>query len=143
MEQKKIHMMRNINIIARCAVLYRDSELAGTGLGGCQTPYVIALCRTPGLTQEQLAKELHVNRSSVARQAALLEKAGFVTRVRSDADKRAVQVFPTEKMRRMEPVIRRVNANWRLRLTEVLTEKEMDALEELLARLAARAEDLE
>ena len=136
-------MMRNINLISRCATLYKDKELAGSGLAGCQVFYVMALCKEPGITQEQLAKKLHVNRSSVTRQMALLESAGFVTRTRSETDKRAVQVFPTEKMRQIVPKIRQVHANWRSRLTEVLTEDEINTLEALLARLAARAEDLQ
>lgn len=143
MDQKRVHMMRNINIISRCGILYKDRELAGSGLAGCQTPYVMAVCREPGITQDQLAKTMHVNRSSVTRQLTLLETGGFVTRIRSEADKRAVQVYPTEKMQKMVPVVREVHANWRSRLTEVLTEEEMDTLEGLLERLAARAEDLQ
>lgn len=143
MEQRRFHAMRNINIIARCATLYKDRELAGSGLGGCQTQYVAMVCGEPGITQEQLAKKLHVNRSSVTRQLALLEAGGFITRSRSEEDKRAVQVYPTEKMEQALPLVRRVHRNWRSRLLEVLTESEIETLEELLSRLAARAEDLQ
>ena len=43
--------MRQINIISRCATMYRDRALSDTGLAGCNTPYILALYRIPGCTQ--------------------------------------------------------------------------------------------
>ncbi len=92
------------------------------------------------LTQEQLAQRLHVNRSSVTRQLTLLEKNGFITRQRSADDKRAVEVYPTEKMQRALPIVRDTFLRWRLALTEGLAAQELELLETLLERLACRAQ---
>lgn len=137
------HLMGNISTIARCATLYRDEKLADCGLNGYQAPYLPELCANPGLTQDQLAQKLHVNRSSVTRQLALLEQNGFVTRVRSEADHRAIEVYPTEKAEQVLPLIWQTFRSWREALTADLTEQQMDTLEELLAILARRAEELE
>ena len=64
----KQHLMRNINTISRCAALYRDAHLADCGLSGWQAPYIPEICAAPGITQDQLALRLHVNRSNVTRQ---------------------------------------------------------------------------
>ena len=48
--------MRQINITSRCATLYRERELSGTGLAGCHTPYLLTLFRRPGISQEDLPK---------------------------------------------------------------------------------------
>ncbi|MFQ7004467.1 MAG: MarR family transcriptional regulator [Ruthenibacterium lactatiformans] len=74
----KQHLMRNINTISRCAALYRDAHLADCGLSGWQAPYIPEICAAPGITQDQLALRLHVNRSNVTRQSAMLEENGFV-----------------------------------------------------------------
>ena len=89
--------MRQINIISRCATMYRDRALRDTGLAGCHTPYILALYRIPGCTQEELARDLNVNKSSVARQLAVLEERGFIRREPSPEDRRSLLVFPTEK----------------------------------------------
>ena len=133
-------LMKDIGTIARCAALYRDGRLEGTGLGGYQAPYVLAVCRATGLTQDQIAQQLHVNRSSVTRQLALLEEAGFIERRRSGADRRAMEVCPTGRMQQVLPVVQGVLADWQAALTEALTQEELQALEGLLGRLAARAE---
>ena len=70
----KQHLMRNINTISRCAALYRDAHLADCGLSGWQAPYIPEICAAPGITQDQLALRLHVNRSNVTRQLAMLEE---------------------------------------------------------------------
>ena len=72
----KQHLMRNINTISRCAALYRDAHLADCGLSGWQAPYIPEICAAPGITQDQLALRLHVNRSNVTRQLAMLEENG-------------------------------------------------------------------
>lgn len=138
----KRHLMGNISTIARCANLYRDEKLADCGLSGYQAPYIPELCANPGITQEQLAQKLHVNRSSVTRQLNLLEQNGFVRRIRSETDHRAIELYPTEKAQEVLPIVRQTFRSWREMLTADLTRQQMDTLEELLALLAQRAEEL-
>lgn len=138
----KRHLMRSINTISRCAALYRDSHLAGCGLTGWQAPYLPEICSAPGITQDQLALRLHVNRSNVTRQLALLEQNGFVTRRRSESDRRAVEVYPTQKAQDSLPAVREVYRSWREQLFCGLSAAERDQLELLLERLARRAEDI-
>lgn len=139
----KGNLVHNIGLIARCATLYRDARLGHLGISGYQASYVTQICRCPGISQDQLAQKLHVNRSSVTRQLALLEENGFITRCRSDSDRRILCVYPTEKMRQALPVVRECFHAWRSSLTEGLNEDEINTLESLLERLVERAEELQ
>ena len=89
--------MRYINRTYRSSLLCRSSSLEGEGLSGNQHSYIAQICHHPGISQEQLAKRLFVNKSSVTRQLALLEQNGFIYRKSSQTDKRVLQVFPTQK----------------------------------------------
>ena len=100
------------------------------------------ICAEPGITQEQLAQRLHVNRSSVTRQLTLLEEGGFILRQRSEKDRRAMHVYPTQRMREALPEVLGTFARWRDALTEGLTQEELCTLETLLDRLAGRAEEI-
>ncbi len=135
--------MRSIYTIARCATLYRDKRMEPYGLTGCQLPYLPEICRSPGITQDQLAQILHVNRSSVTRQLALLEENGFIIRRRSTADRRAVEVYPTDKAQELLPVIRQVRQSWREKLFQDLEPEQQMLLEQLLDQLAKRAEEIQ
>lgn len=135
--------MKHINTTARCATLYRDERLSGSGLNGYQTPYVLALCRDPGLTQEQLAARIHVNKSNVTRQLSALEENGFIERRPSEHDRRALEVYPTQKMRDALPGLQRILRDWRQFILSDLSEAERDTLSALLTRVAQKAEAYE
>lgn len=136
------YTMRYINTIARCANLYHDEALRSAGLSSYQSSYIPIVCAKPGITQDQIARELHVNRSSVTRQMTSLEENGFVTRRRSSDDRRAVEVYPTDKAQAVLPAVRAARKNWRSLLLEGMTDEEREALDVLLARLADRAQSL-
>ena len=132
--------MRQINIISRCATMYRDRALSDTGLAGCHTPYMLALYRIPGCTQEELARDLNVNKSSVARQLAVLEERGFIRREPSPGDRRSQLVYPTQKALDLQPRILQVLYEWNAYLTGELTPEEQEVLSGLICRVADRAE---
>ena len=90
------YTMRYINTIARCANLYHDEALRSAGLSSYQSSYIPIVCAKPGITQDQIARRLHVHSSSVTRHLSALETAGFVTRRRSSDDRRADEFFPVK-----------------------------------------------
>lgn len=132
-------LMHQISIIYRCAILYRDEKLAGSGLSGKQTPYLVTLYHHPGLSQEELSQKLHVNKSSVTRQLNQLEKDGFAMRCPAPEDKRILQCFPTNKSLEMQATIRQVLQGWNDFLTAELTQEERDTLSHLMERLSDKA----
>lgn len=138
----KKQLMKNIVTIARCATLFQDVQMQSMDITGYQAPYIPLICDNPGITQDELAKSLHVNRSSVTRQLALLEKNGFIKRNRSKTDRRAIEVYPTLRMQEVLPVLRKVYKSWKSSICNVLTAEELDCLEGLVFKLAARAEEV-
>lgn len=133
-------LMRQINITYRCGVLYRERQLADLGLNGYQPPYLSTLYRTPGISQEELARRMNLNKSSVARQLAALESAGYVRREADPADRRSLLVYPTEKALAVQERIGQTMRSWRQYLTQDFTPEEQEALSRLLTRVAERAE---
>ena len=132
-------LMHNISAISRCAAAYRQEELAPLGLKAIHASYLATLCREPGLTQDQLAKRVFVNKSNAARQVAILEDAGFVTRSSSQEDKRAMLVYPTEKAYEALPKIRQTFRDWEALAVQDLSEEERQLLTAMLAKMRARA----
>ncbi|MHC1785824.1 MAG: MarR family winged helix-turn-helix transcriptional regulator [Christensenellales bacterium] len=130
---------RDLNVLARCGNQFRSMHLDKLGLTAFQAPYIQHVCASPGLSQEQLALALHVNRSSAARQLKLLEDKGFIQRLEDKQDKRLLLILPTDKARDALPTIRQVNEAWNDYLTQGMTPAEQGQLAALLERLRARA----
>lgn len=128
-----------IMTIARCSNQFRTERLQEYGLCGQHCAYLLRVSREPGTTQDSIAKELHVNKSTVARHLATLEAKGYVRRCPSPQDQRALQVFPTEKTEAVLPAVRAVLKEWNDYITAGFTDAEKEMYRELLLRAAERA----
>lgn len=132
-------LMKYINRISRCSLLFRNGKLEHEGVNGCQHVYIRNICKEPGISQDRLAKSIYVNKSSVTRQLALLEQNGFVTRTSSGKDKRVMQVFPTQKALDILADIKRLSAEWESYITTGLTEQEKSFVLSILKRMMEKA----
>lgn len=132
-------IIRDITEISRCGVQYRTDRLAPLGLKACHASYLTEICRCPGISQDKLARLICINKSNVARQVAVLEEDGFITRVPSAADKRVMELYPTEKSLALLPEISRILKCWEGCITSTLTGEEIDQLSALLSKVKARA----
>lgn len=132
-------IIKDLTEISRCGAQYRSEQLSPMGLKGCHASYLVEICKDPGISQDQLAQRICINKSNVARQAAFLEEAGFLQRTPSPKDKRVMQLFPTEKATALLPEIRSVLKDWEERLTEGLTAAEIAQMTALLAKMKGSA----
>lgn len=132
-------LMKYVDRISRCAILYRSNALAAHGLNGHHHAYILNICQNPGISQDRLAKMIYVNKSNVARQIAYLEQEGFVTRTPSPENRRQLEVYPTDKAREVYPHIQQVLRHWNHRLLEGFTAEEEALLLSMMGRIMARA----
>ncbi len=131
-------MMRSMNRISRCQSIYR-TEMLGADIGGCQHSFVLAICRAPGRSQEELARDLCLNKSTVARNLTQLEERGYITRAPNPADKRQLLVYPTDKMLDILPRVRLISRQWSELISDGISEEEMSVFESVLHRIEQSA----
>lgn len=129
----------SLNIIGRCTQMERSDALKELGICGGQVPYLLRLCRCPGLSQEELARALYLNKSSVTRQIANLEREGLVYRKSSPDDRRRLLVYPTEKAISLLPRLKETVCSWNDYLMEGLSGEEREQLEAIMERVSERA----
>lgn len=131
--------MKNINLVSRSAEVFREERLKDCGIRGCQSKYVLVIAQNPGVSQEDISRMLFVNKSNVARQIGFLETAGFVKKVGNDKDRRAVHLYPTEKLLGALPRVKEVLAEWRALVTKGFTEEEKAELQRLSEKMVENA----
>ena len=134
-------LTHNITDIARCAAQFRAEELAPLGLKACHGSYLAQICACPGITQDQLARRIFINKSNVARQLVILEEDGFVERRPCPEDKRAMRVYPTPKALEALPQIHQILLRWEELLTQDLSEEEKCLLGRMLCKMKLHAAD--
>ena len=135
-------IIRNMTEITRCGVQYRTESLAPLELKACHASYLREICADPGISQDQLAARICINKSNIARQAAALEEGGFITRTPSAEDKRVMCLYPTEKTLELMPKLNEVLMCWENCITNDLSEEERDLLTSLLMKMKSSTREI-
>lgn len=133
------HITRTIGAISRCGRRYRTEQFAPLGLKSCHGGYLLEICQQPGISQEELTDKIQVNKSNIARQVAVLEEGGFITRTACGKDKRVLRLHPTEKALAVLPQIQQTLRSWEQTLTADFTPEERNTLYALLSRMQETA----
>lgn len=128
----------NFNAVDRYLRRYRREYMTPLGLRGIHARLFMVICRTPGCSQDQIAKRMWFDKSTIARQMELLENKGFITRQPSEKDKRVLCVYPTQQMLDFQPGLQSAMEQWEQTLLQDLTQEEKDQLNSLLAKVRDR-----
>lgn len=134
--------MKMLNNISRSQAVYRHNKISADDLQATHYAFVLAICREPGRSQEELAKELCLNKSTVARNLNCLEEKGYITRNALPMDKRQFSVYPTEKMLAVLPEIKSASGEWMSLLSEGISKEELEIFNSVLERMETRARDI-
>ena len=134
--------MKMLNNISRSHAIYRHSRIVSEELMPSHISFVMAICRMDGCSQEELARELCLNKSTVARPIAYLEEKGYISRSVLPNDKRQFSVSPTEKMRKLLPEIKKASGEWMSLVTEGIPEEELLVFISVLERMHTRAREI-
>ena len=131
-------LVRKMSTITRCINLYRSEHSPGDLPGICHG-YIFAVYHNPGKTQDWLAKHMFINKSTVARHLAKLERAGYVTREISKEDKRELLVYPTRKLKSVYPTIRDITQQWNSMIADAISEEELENFNRILDKIMEKS----
>ena len=131
--------MKWMNNISRSQAVFRHSKISADDLHPAHYAFAIGICKNPGRSQEELARELCLNKSTVARALTVLEERGYVKRESLPTDKRQFAVHPTEKMLAVLPEIIRASHEWVDLLSEDIPKEELEVFNSVLERMEQKA----
>lgn len=131
--------MKMLNNISRSQAIYRNSKISASNLQSSHYAYVLSICRDPGRSQEEIARDLCVNKSTVARNLNFLEEKGYILREPLPNDKRQFSVHPTEKMLATLPEIKAASVEWMTLLSEGIPQNELEIFNSVLIRMEDKA----
>ena len=134
--------MKMLNNISRSQAIYRHSRISATDLQTSHYAFVLAICREPGRSQEEIARELCINKSTAARNLTYLEEKGYISRNPLPNDKRQFSIYPTKKMLGFLPEIQQASTEWMQLLAEGIPEDELKIFDSVLNRMQTRARQI-
>lgn len=133
-------ILREIGTIARALDSISNIEFKEYDLTKGQYLYLVRICEHPGIIQEKLAEMLKVDRTTAARAIKKLELNGFIERKDDPFNKKIKKLFPTEKGEGVYPFIRMEHIHSDRVALAGFSDKEAEALYELIQRVRKNIE---
>ena len=134
-------IMRKMNVISRCQGIYRAEQTKGAELCACHHSFLLAIGGHPGMTQEQLAKHLCLNKSTVTRALNQLEEKEYIERRPDVGDKRIYRVFLTKNGEELLPCVRGAAREWNEKITQGVSEEKLEQFYAVLEQLEQNAKE--
>ncbi len=135
-------VIKVISLIERCSIMYRNQQFRKMGLRGYQYSFLLEICRNPGISQDQLVKKMHLDKSNIARGLEDLKENGYITKTNNPDDLRIYLLHPTDKGKQVYQEIILVLKKQRKYLLDDFSEEEQKELLRLLYKLSDKAAQL-
>ncbi len=120
-----------ISIIHREHAKYINDNVKDDELSFGLHPLLVKISRNEGINQEQLAKDFHLNESTIARNLKKLEDKGFIERI---PDKRKKIIKITQKGRKTAEKVLDLDKQWDEQLN--LTDDEYKTFKKILRKIS-------
>jgi DNA-binding MarR family transcriptional regulator len=128
-----------ISILYRRSQVFFSRELECLGLGTSTYSPLLILYHHDGLSQEELAQRVGVDKAAMKRSVDSLVASGYVRREHDAEDGRAWKLRLTPKAQRLRPKVEAVLQAWEDLICAGLEEPAVDALRPVLGAMAANA----
>ncbi|WP_238916159.1 MarR family winged helix-turn-helix transcriptional regulator [Clostridium sp. YIM B02555] len=126
------NLSKFISVAHRRTQIFYKENLEKLELKSGQFIYIVCICETPGQTQDELSNKLIIDKSTVTKFLGQLEAEGYITKKINSFDRRAFNVFPTEKAIKIYPKIIEIQDKWHNFLLEGFSKIESDVFEKLM-----------
>lgn len=128
-----------ISTLYRISQSYINKELKSYNIGSGQYIFLINLYKKDGISQEELADKLSIDKGTTARAISKLEEQGYIRRERDTKDKRAYKVYVTDRALEIKPKIIEVLTSWNHIIASDFTDEDMRMTLELLQKMSSNA----
>ena len=134
-------ILRWVNTLAHFTQNYVNNKLHEQGLGGAQIGMIIFLLKNDGVNQDEIARFICKDKSSVGRSLKKLNELGYIDRVQSKSDRRNFHIHLTEKAHNLAPTLFKTLNEWTSIITEDITDEERELTQKILELMVSNAKN--
>lgn len=136
---EKSYIGKWIACLYRIGQSFFDQYFDEYGIGLGHYSCLLCLFRGDGITQDGISKFTNSDKATTTRSITRLEELGYVERRIDVDDRRAYNIFLTEKGREIEPKVRQILKKWTELITDGFTPAETENAYDLIERMALNA----
>lgn len=133
---------RLISLLYRKAQIYWTHSLKQYQISTAEYPILIYLNHQDGVTQEEIATALNIDKSAVTRNIQSLCEKGLTERRKDEEDRRCNRVFLTKEGQESKEPIEQTKKEWNNILMKNMSKKEKTLFLQLLMQAAENISDI-
>lgn len=130
---------RHISLVYRAQQIFFAQKTQTVDISGGQLSFVFSLYGNPGCSQDEVAKNLELDKTTVTRAVSKMEKSGIITRKRDEHDHRIIRLYLTEKGNILHDELKNVSKEWFDTLIKGMSEQDVNELIRLLMIVSENA----
>lgn len=142
MNNKFRDLIRLTNNIYRCTQVYLDKRLERLNLTTGTYPYLLVLSKNEGISQNEISRELNVDKAMSARSVKKLIDFGYIKKKENEDDIRAYKLYLTNKGKEIIPEIINIIAEWTNQIIQGNEEEQIESSIEFLGRILENAKEI-
>ena len=131
---------RLVSILFRKNQIYLNNELKEYNITASELAILLNLYQNEGLTQDELATYMMLDKAAITRTIPLLEEKGFIRREKDTKDKRANRIYLNKKSFDMEKDFTDILQGWSQFLTVGMDQERVDIMVNVLEEMVTRVE---
>ncbi|MCK8617107.1 MarR family transcriptional regulator [Fructobacillus sp. M158] len=131
----EFEIFRQMGAISRTATTSMNQAAKKYQLENNLFLYLIRIVENEGLTQSSLAELVRVDKTTLSRALRKLDERGYIDKVAGPANRKAKQLFPTEKGRESYQFLEKIEKEYVHEKMTKLTTMEQKELRRLLAKV--------
>lgn len=140
--EKRNSLLMNTSILYRYTQKYYDKNLDLYQIGAGQLQFLILIYEHEGITMSDLSLMGGFDKGTVTKGIQRLEAEGYITTAANEKDKRIKHLYTCDKTKKIIPEIYLVRQEWWEKITQGLSEEELQLTENVQAKLIANASAL-
>ena len=132
-----------ISVLMRQLNLFFSHELSEVEITASELMYLSQLYTRDGLTQDEMATKISVDKAATTRTIQGMEKKGLIVRDSNEKDHRSKCVYLTDKAKQMEEHIREIQKKWSDYIMQDMTVSEAELFAKQLKQMSVRAREID
>ncbi|WP_455538561.1 MarR family winged helix-turn-helix transcriptional regulator [Terrisporobacter sp.] len=139
MDKNYKDMRKYISILYRQFHIYINNNIKDLEIGASEYIFLMEMYKENNISQEQLSKNLIVDKAATARAIKSLEEKGYIIRNKDENDKRTNRIKLTQKGIEIEGRLKELLEQWNSGITSEIGSETMNIALDVLKYMSIKA----
>lgn len=131
---------RLVSILYRKSQVFLNNQLKNFNLTTPEMSILLFLYKKEGVTQEELASYLMIDKAAMARTIPVMIEKGYLRREKDLEDKRANRIFLTNKAEEIKETVIGALKQWNYFLTQDIRKEDVEVMYRVLEEMVEKVE---